>query len=119
MPLACAAFFASDTTPEPSAVAFGNLVDLARLQVGTPTAEICDACNTINMGSARSCKCCSRKLPAFHAVGKESAQALRLYDAVLPRRLFGKPDRASLMDFAAFSVVINLLVLMTAYIPVQ
>ena len=37
------------------AVGFGNLVDLARLQVGAPSAEICAACNTINLGSARLC----------------------------------------------------------------
>ena len=109
---------ASDTMAESSAIAFGNLVDLARLQVGTPSAEICDACNTINMGSARYCKCCSRKLPAFYAAPKESTEGLRLRDAVLPWHLLGMPDRASLMDFAAFSVVINLLVVITAYIPI-
>ncbi|WP_093169532.1 hypothetical protein [Variovorax sp. YR216] len=49
------------------AVAFGSFVDLARLHVGTPFAEICDTCNTINMDSARYCKCCSHKLPAFYA----------------------------------------------------
>jgi hypothetical protein len=118
MPRHSAAFFGSDTRAESSAVAFGNLVDFARLQVVTPTAEICDACNTINMGSARTCKCCSHRLPAFYAVRHEGTQALRSYDAVLPWRLFGRPSRASLMDFAAFSLVINLLVLMTAYIPV-
>ena len=51
----------------PGAVAFGTLVDFARLRVGTPLAEICDMCNTINMGSARHCKCCAHKLPAFYA----------------------------------------------------
>jgi len=63
---------ASDTQ---RAVAFGSLVDLARLQVGTPSAEICDACNTINMGSARFCKWCSHKLPAFNAPTKDNAKA--------------------------------------------
>ena len=41
-----------DSQASLSAVGFGNLVDLARLQVGTPSAEICDACNIVNMGSA-------------------------------------------------------------------
>jgi hypothetical protein len=112
------AFSASDTTAESSAVAFGSLVDLARLQVGSPPAEICEACNTINMGSARYCKCCSHKLPAFYAANKEDKTGLRLRDAVLPWHLLAMPDRASLMDFVAFSVVINLLVVITAYIPI-
>lgn len=50
---------------DPSPIAFGSLIDLAMLRLGT-TAEICDACNTINLGSARWCKCCSHKLPAFY-----------------------------------------------------
>ena len=108
---------ASDAMAESSAVAFGNLVDLARLQ-GTASAEICDACNTINMGSARYCKCCSHKLPAFYAAPKESTECLRLRDAVLPWHLLGMPDRASLLDFAAFSGVINLLLVITAYISI-
>jgi len=112
------AFSASDTMAESSAVAFGSLVDLARLQVGSPPAEICEACNTINMGSARYCKCCSHKLPAFYAANKEDKTGLRLRDAVLPWHLLAMPHRASLMDFVAFSVVINLLVVITAYIPI-
>ena len=109
------AVFSTSDPNGPAVVAFGNLVDLASLQVGTPSAEICDACNTINMGSARYCKCCLHKLPAFYAVTKENTKDVRLRDAVLPWHLLGRPDRASLMDFAAFSVVINLLVVITAY----
>jgi hypothetical protein len=112
------AVFSTSDPKTPSAVAFGSLVDLARLQVGSRSAEICEACNTINMGSARCCKCCSHKLPAFYAASKEDKTGLRLRDAVLPWHLLGMPDRASLMDFAAFSVVINLLVVITAYIPI-
>ena len=48
--------------------AFGNLIDLARLRAGTSAnAEVCEVCNTINMDSARLCKCCAHKLPAFYA----------------------------------------------------
>ena len=112
------AVFSTSDPIAPSAVAFGSLVDLARLQVGTPSAESCDACNTINMGFARHCKCRSHKLPAFYAANKENTKGRRLHHAVLPWHLLGMPDRASLMDFAAFSVVINLLVVITAYIPI-
>lgn len=52
-----------------SGVAFGSLIDLARLQTGSTGAEICQACKTINMDSARFCKCCSHKLPAFYSSG--------------------------------------------------
>jgi len=105
---------------DPSAVrspdAFGSLVDLARLQMGSPSAEICDACNTINIGSARFCKCCAHKLPAFYA-------ALEGPKGSPPRVLFweslGLSQRASVMDFAAFSVVINLLMVITASIPIR
>ncbi|MDM0109797.1 hypothetical protein QTH97_33110 [Variovorax sp. J22R24] len=97
-------------------VAFGSLVDLARLQVGTPSAEICDACNTINMGSARYCKCCSHKLPAFYAPTKDNAKVER--GNMLPWHSLTMPDRASAMDFVAFAVVINLLVVITASIPI-
>ena len=116
--MSTAAIFPSETARTSTPVAFGSLVDLARLQMGSPSVEICDACNTINMGSARYCKCCLHKLPAFYAVTKENTKDVRLRDAVLPWHLLGRPDRASLMDFAAFSVVINLLVVITAYIPI-
>ena len=96
--------------------AFGNLVDFARLQMGSPSAEICDACNTINIGSARHCKCCARKLPAFYAAvdrPKESRASVLLWQSL------GLSERASVMDFAAFSVVINVLIVITASIPIR
>ena len=111
------AVFSASDPKAPSAIAFGNLVDLARLQVGTPSVEICDVCNTINKGSAHHCKCCSHKLQAFYAAPKESIKRLRLHGIAFPRRLVAMPERAFLIDFAAFSVVINLLVVITAYIP--
>ena len=102
----------------PRAVAFGSLVDLARLQVGTPSAEICDACNTINMGGACYCKCCSHKLPAFYAAPKDNAKGPGMFDALFLWHSLGTPDRASVIDLAAFAVVINLLVVLTASIPI-
>jgi hypothetical protein len=53
------------------AVAFGDLLDLARCGKDVPE-EICDACQTINLGHRRFCKGCGGKLPAFYA----TAQAL-------------------------------------------
>jgi hypothetical protein len=52
-----------------SGTAFGSLFDFARLLTGRTAADVCDVCNTINMGSARLCKCCEHKLPAFYASG--------------------------------------------------
>jgi len=96
--------------------AFGSLVDLARLQIGSPSAEICDACNTINIGSARHCKCCAHKLPAFYAAleGPQGSQP-----AGFSWEKLGLSDRASVMDFAAFSVIINVLMVVTASIPIR
>lgn len=115
--MSTAAVSLSESEGKLSAVAFRSLVDLAWLQVGTSSAEICDACNTINIGSARYCKCCSHKLPAFYAATKDNAKGLGVRDSVLPWHSLRMPDRASMTDFAAFSVVINLLVVITASIP--
>ena len=109
----------SDSPGMPSVVTFGGLVDLAGLQVGTASAEICDVCSTLNLGSARYCKCCSHEFPAFHAFTEDGMELLRVREAsLLPWHLLGMPDRASVMDFTAFSVVINLLVVLTASIPI-
>jgi len=75
------------------AVAFGNLADLARLQVGTAPVEICDACSTINGGSARYCKRCSHKLPAFYAATEDGMKHLRMPEVTLPWHSLGMPDR--------------------------
>ncbi|RST47360.1 hypothetical protein [Variovorax sp. MHTC-1] len=95
-----------------SGVAFGNLVDLARLQVGSTSAVICEACSTINVGSALFCRCCSHKLPAFHAT---SAPGEQVPQPKAPRVI---PDRAWPMDFAVFWLVIGSLVIITRYIPI-
>jgi hypothetical protein len=48
-------------------LAFGSLLDLARLHIGGAPAETCDACSTIHGKDARRCKCCAHRLPAFYA----------------------------------------------------
>ena len=98
--------------PAPSATAFGSLIDLVRLRIGASSAEVCDACSTINMGSARYCKCCSHKLPGFYV-----AKGLGTMVSPPWQRLI-VPRRASALDFAAFCVVINWLVFVTRFIPV-
>lgn len=95
-----------------SATAFGSLIDLARLRMGAGSAEVCDACNTINMGAAMHCKCCSHKLPGFYvAKGLGTMAAPRWHTFIVPRR-------ASALDFVAFCVVINSLVAATCFIPI-
>ena len=61
-----AAIWLSDPWASQTAVTFASLVDLARIQFGA-AVEICDACNTVNLGAARYCKGCSHKLPAYYA----------------------------------------------------
>lgn len=78
-----------------------------------PSAEICDACNTINMGAARTCKCCSHKLPAFYMEADPKAEAKR----TSPRSGIA-PEWAWAVDFAAFGLVINSLVIVTRFIPI-
>lgn len=54
--------------PGPAAgVAFGSLLDLARFRRGRVAVEVCDACQTINPSSAKFCKACAGKMPAFYA----------------------------------------------------
>jgi hypothetical protein len=102
----------ADSTNPSSGVAFGSLIDLARLRTGDATAEICEACNTINLGSARFCKGCSHKLPAFYAAMSSSesvsqAEQLRIV-----------PERVWTWDLAAFWLVINSLTVITTLIPI-
>lgn len=96
-------------------IAFGSIVDLARIQIWSPSAEVCDACNTINARSARFCKCCSHKLPAFYAAGN-GPKRMRRTVSIWP--VLGAPERAWAIDFAAFSVVIGSLVVVTAFISI-
>jgi len=59
----------SSGTTSTTDVAFGSLIDLALLRTGAASGEVCEACNTINLGAARFCKGCSHRLPAFYAAG--------------------------------------------------
>jgi len=110
--MTAAAVFVAETKSPSSSVAFGNLIDLARLQAGT-SAEICEACSTINTGSAHICKCCSHKLPAFYAASKNSGEQVPP-----PKPPRGLSKCAWAMDFVAFWVVINSLVIITKFIPI-
>jgi hypothetical protein len=110
-----AAVFAVECQGRPPDIAFGSIVDLARMQIWSPSAEVCDACNTINARSARCCKCCSHKLPAFYASG---TGAKRMRRTVSIWAVLRAPERAWAVDFAAFSVVIGSLVVVTAFISI-
>jgi hypothetical protein len=91
-----------------SDVAFGNLIDLAMLRTGAVSVEVCEACNTINLGAARFCKGCSHKLPAFYGatpVGEPAA---------LPGEWGATRRRGWTWDLAAFWLVINSLAGATA-----
>ena len=103
----------AEAAPAPSGTAFGSLIDLVRLRVGASSAEVCDACNTINLGSARYCKCCSHKLAGFYVAKGLGTMAAPQWDGL------AVPRRASALDFAAFFIVINFLVLVTSLIPVS
>ena len=104
--------FAEPADPS-SGIAFGSLIDLARLQTGTAEAEICEACSTINMGSARLCKGCSHKLPAFYAARSSATESMP--SAKQPRV---RSERASALDFAFFWLVIISLMVITRFIPI-
>ena len=101
--------------------AFGSLMDLARLQASAFEAEICDACNTINKGSARYCKGCTHKLPAFYAATVHAHGETPGPDVVArPRVAQGRSGPALGAPFAAFSVAINLLLVIAApFMPMR
>ena len=110
--MTAASVIVAEHTAVRSGVAFGSLIDIARLQAGTSPAEICEACNTINMGAARQCKCCSHKLPTFYAV-RNSGETM---SPTKQTRIAHAPSWG--LDFAAFWVVISLLVVITKFIPI-
>lgn len=70
---------------ESTADAFGSLFDLARLKAGKAHADVCEHCNTLNMGRARLCKCCAHKLPAFYASASPRRRPVRAASPNLPR----------------------------------
>ena len=96
----------------PSGVAFGSLIDLARMQTGTTSVEISEACSTIKLGSARLCKGCSHKLPTFYA---NESPGEPMPSAKQPR--VGS-EWAWSLDFAFFGFVIISLVVVTRFIPI-
>lgn len=60
-----------------AAPAFGGLVDLCRIffQPGRSMPVVCSECQTINRFSAKVCKGCDGKLPAFYTAGDPHAMA--------------------------------------------
>ncbi|GAA4335512.1 hypothetical protein GCM10023165_12030 [Variovorax defluvii] len=95
-------------------VAFGSLIDLAMLHTGAVTAEVCEACSTINLGSVRLCKGCSHKLPAYYSENVETQD-------MLP----GKPGPSAMLqgwarvrDFTAFWLVVHSLAGLAVLVPV-
>ena len=71
----------ADPLASASAVPFCGVLDVVRLlfRTGRSSAEVCEICRTVNLGSAPFCKCCGGKLPAYYAtLGPENtAQRLR------------------------------------------
>lgn len=90
-------------TGKPTGTAYGNLMDLTRLQRGAD-AEICDHCNTINLGNAQFCKGCAHRLPGYCEESQPLEAAVR---ASPPSRQAGG------IDLLAFCVVIHALVFVT------
>ena len=101
----------SDPEPTQPVQTFGSLMDLARLKFDASDAEICDVCNTINFGHPSFCKGCSHKLSAFYSNCEDEPPP--------PRSESVLADRASLTDFAAFVLVVNLLVGIAELMPIQ
>ena len=96
------------SSSSPSDVAFGNLIDLAMLRTGAVSVEVCEACNTINLGAARFCKGCSHKLPAFYREQPAS-------ELTVPPGGLRVAHRGWTWDLAAFWLVINSLAGATAF----
>ena len=99
--------------PKPSDVVFGDLIDLALDRTRLDSTEICEACSTVNLGSARLCKACSHKLPAFYA-------ARSTFEATMPPgpRQPTRLTRSWTWDLGAFWLVITVLACLTALVPV-
>jgi len=110
----------SDPWVPQTAVTYASLVDFARLQFGSSAVEICDACNTVNLGAAQYCKGCSHKLPAHYAAHEDDAELASPQEPLSPpARTTGFASRAGLHDFAASALVINLLVMIAEFTPFQ
>ena len=92
-------------------VAFGSLIDFAMLRTGAVSMEVCEVCSTLNLGSARLCKGCNHKLPAYFAAQVEDTPLMNLGTSAHNHRW------ARAWDLAAFWVVINSLAGATVLIP--
>lgn len=119
--LASSGIWLSDPSLAQRGCGFASLFDLARLQFGSSQVEICAACNTVNLGSAHQCKACAHKLPAYYAACEEQEPRLpRLEESTLPmRQKWHLADHASFNDFAAFALVVNLVVMVAEFMPIQ
>lgn len=93
-------------TGTPSGPPFGSLFDLARMQRGAE-AEICEACNTINIGHAQCCKSCARRLPSAASAAEVGT----------PAPGSGLKKASIRLDLYAFWAVVNSLVLVTTFVP--
>ena len=113
-----AAIWLSNPLASQKAVAFASLVDLARIQFGASSIEICDACSTVNLGAAHHCKGCSHKLPAYYAACEGGSELAGQQE---PARPAGHENsfsgRGAFRDFAAFALVVNLLVMVAEFMP--
>jgi hypothetical protein len=67
-----AAVISSSSRTTAPAIAFGDLLDLARWRSRSPRS-VCEACQTINPGSRLYCKGCTGKLPAYYAASENAA----------------------------------------------
>ncbi|OUM00116.1 hypothetical protein [Variovorax sp. JS1663] len=92
-------------------VAFGSLLDLAMLRTGAVSAEVCEVCSTINLGSAHFCKGCNHKLPAYYVADLDDASVTK------PGTGLARHGWARAWDLAAFWVVINSLAGATMLVP--
>lgn len=92
-------------------VAFGSLIDLAMLRTGAVSAEVCELCSTINLGSAHFCKGCNHKLPAYYVAELDDASITK------PITVLARHDWGRAWDLAAFWVVIHSLAGATVFLP--
>ena len=71
LPATLPASFITPPRP-PSSAAFGGVIELSQLWMGTDEDSgpvVCISCRTINRASAKVCKGCDGRLPAFYAAG--------------------------------------------------
>jgi hypothetical protein len=88
------AVWLADPPASQSADASASLIDLARLRFGAPSVDICDVCHTVNLNSARLCKCCAHKLPAFYV------------NEALDCKMESAPARPPLFHFWALAIAV-------------